>query len=202
MPIKFISIIDETGNEILSAPESRGMKLVGGVISAVSEILKSLEMSELEKLSTGTETIYIHRLNPKLSLVILVDSSENRSIYEEYVRWLINIIKQEINQKFRGGDLFFVDDSIALLKPLLDKALETHRDVEDILIRLEKLYRTAKEIIGIKADKIIENCQSEFKLIQHNGGFYIKEANLGFNELIINLNKCISLIKGVLRELL
>ena len=57
MPIKFISIIDETGNEILSAPESRGMRLVGGIISAVSEILKSLEMSELERLSTGNETI-------------------------------------------------------------------------------------------------------------------------------------------------
>ena len=87
------------------------------------------------------------------------------------------------------------------MRPLLDKALETHRNVEDILIRLGKLYRTAKEIIGVKADKIIENCQGEFKLVKYNGGFYITETNVGFDELIVNLNRCISLIKGVLREL-
>ncbi|MGQ4891607.1 MAG: hypothetical protein ACP6IP_03860 [Candidatus Njordarchaeia archaeon] len=203
MPIKFISIIDETGNEMLSSPESKGIKLVGGIISAISEVLKSLELKDLEKVSTGSGTIYVNKINSKLSLVILVDSSEKRGIYDEYVKWLIDALKREINQRFKGGDFFFLNDSIAVLKPLLDRSFEAHRDVEDTLLRLGKLYRTAKDIIGIKADKIIGNCQGDaFELTKHNGEFYIKKSNVGFEELLGGLNKCIKMIKGVLRELL
>ena len=206
MVIRFISIIEDSGIELASYPKHHDTDIFGGIITAVSEAVQRLGYKDLKKISVGEQAIYVNPINEKILLVVSIGVDDSRSNYVESIQWLIDLLRKKIKENienFEDSELLFSADYQSTLEPALKEAIIYHESVEERLKKLSKLFKNAKKLIGAETDELIKRCERGGVLFKNiNEDLYISETDLDFIELKDHLERCISLLKSILSDLL
>ena len=196
---EFLTILDPGGIEIFSYPRGKKLDIMGGAIVAALEAINNLQQKILEKVHLRNLVLYVRRLKGGTTLIIAFNVS-GESVRDEDVSWFIEYLIDEVIKEVPGDNLLFVDQVADILEPTVDEAVSLFDDIQTQLNKLNEAHRLAKEIIGSKADELLNNCGKDIvQYLIENQRIFIKKINGSLKTALKIIMECKEAIKTFLK---